>query len=137
MIKAVTAYIENNIADLTINTNLFAGGIEVDKPDKCVIVLESVPGTENYAVPHFSTDSFQFISRDTSYFGARDTAYEIHDLFYGKYACNLSLPAPDSGGDSYILMSCLGTKPFDLGRDEKGRYRFSVNLLMHMELVSS
>ena len=133
MIKQLTQYIESNVAGLTIGTNLFAGDIEIDKPDDCVLVLESVPATRNYVVPYLSRVPIQFMVRDTEYMKGRDTAETIHDLFVGREHTHILLSATASGESSYLVNSCTGNKPFSLGRDEKGRHLFSLNLTFHLE----
>jgi len=135
VIKPITQYIETQIASLTVGTNLFAGeGDDTNRPDICVFILESVPGIENYYVPTLSVKPIQVIVRDTAYQSARDTAWEIYDLFYGKYNTNVSLPAVTTGEDSYVAISTTGSEPFSLGRDAESRYTFSVNLTLYLEL---
>ena len=45
----------------------------------------------------------------------------------------------DAGGDDEVrLCSCssLQTAPFNLGRDEKGRYRFTLNFALHVRALT-
>jgi len=135
MIKQFTKYIEAQVARLTVGTNLFAGeGDDTTRPDRCVWILESVPGIQNYYVPALSIKPIQILVRDTAYQSARDTARELFDLFYGKYATEVSLPATTSGEDSYVAISTTGSEPFSLGRDAEARFKFSVNITLHLEL---
>lgn len=62
------------------------------------------------------------------------TAQAIYDELQGLRYVTL-----DAGGDDEVrLCSCssLQTAPFNLGRDEKGRYRFTLNFALHVRALT-
>ncbi len=61
-------------------------------------------------------------------------AQELYDALQGLRYVTL-----DPGGEDEVrLCSCssLQTAPFNLGRDEKGRYRFTLNFALHVRALT-
>ena len=88
MIKELTTYIGNNIAALTLGTNLYAEHLPTNAPDKCAMVMCSggmadfatscITGEDNNMVQ----GSFQVFTRATTPFQAKDLADDIFDLLH-------------------------------------------------------
>lgn len=95
MLKEVTEFIETK-AGLTRDTDIFAGHRPQGTIDACDVVLESSGGSVFFDLPERADIVFQVLSRDTTYFTARDRAYAIYDAIFkdwGHGSAGWGLPA--------------------------------------------
>jgi hypothetical protein len=131
MIKEITTYIEDNVAGLTIDTNLFAGFRPADAPDDCTTVQETGPGKSNFYLPDFVEKTVQVVTRGKTYFTTRDAALAVYVFLHGK--AGISLPVVTTG-----VLYHAGTieaiqVPQYIGQDENGLFEFSTNYIFRIQ----
>lgn len=118
--KDLAAYLDTQLASLTLATNLFTGPL-TDKPDECVALIPS-PGRESQGVhsdqSHLWYPGVQVIVRskphdyDGGYTLARTVLTTLHR-------------AAVSG---YWDVVCRQSSPIPAGQDQRNRYLFTINL---------
>lgn len=125
MLKAICKFIENQTSSFTIGDTLQAAWRPIDAPNRCTLIAESGGGSVIFDLPDRADKMIQALSRATTYFDARDDAYEIYDALHGTAGWEL----PEViAGDKYQAMVIEAVAPPQyLGIDEKGRHEFSTN----------
>lgn len=84
MIKEVTTFIATK-ANLTRDTNLFAGHRPQGVTDACDVVIESASGSVFPEIPERADPVFQVLSRAKTYMTARARAWAIYNAIYGDW----------------------------------------------------
>ena len=131
MIKEITKYIENNITEFTIDTNLFAGFRPSDAPELCSVVQETGAGKPEFDIPDAVEKTIQIITRGNSYFTARVQAMKIYAFLHGK--SGITLPVVDTGV-IYLANTIQAIQiPQYIGQDEKGLFEFSANYIFMIQ----
>ncbi len=101
------------------------------------MVLESSGGSIFFDLPERVDPVIQVISRDTTYFTARDRAYVIYDAIYRDHiygSAGWEIGPIEAGGDEYEIMTIEPlASPQYIGKDDKARFEFSVNYLMKIK----
>lgn len=135
VLKSIATFIESlSGCDLTIGTNLFVGSLPLrtpsgsEPPRRCVVILETSPGTVVPDLADWEEKSIQIWNRAESYFQAREDAYCIYESIHGT--AGWTLPAVD-GGPPYCAMviNAVGLPAIIENPNEKGLYVFSTNFI--------
>ncbi len=128
--KPLVAYVDTNLAALTLGTNLFAGDRPLDAPDACVALYERGGGTSFESIGMLSI-RIQVLTRGLTYFEARDLAFTVYNLLHGM--AGVDLPVLTSG-EAWTINTCRApTLPQLLGRDETGRTEITANYVFEAE----
>lgn len=107
-------YISSNVS-YTYVINEF----HTDTPDNCCAVILSSAGTTTRST---SSVEFQFIIRNADPEQAELLAFQIYDFFNNK--ANYEI-----GQEKVILTKGSQAVPIYIGKDDSGRYMYSVNVL--------
>ena len=121
IIDDVANEIAENIAGLTVGTNVFKGFMP-EKPDNCVQILDTGGAEPDKELPTGSP-TFQIMVRNKSYETGHDLMQSIVDLLHQKMN--------ETIGDTYFYTIFLMGEPGYLERDIKGRDVWSVNFICH------
>ena len=81
-ISDIADYIEDQVAGLTVDTNVFIGADIFDCPRKSVVASELSGHVENES--HLIQHPVQILSKDATYADARSLAYSINAIFANK-----------------------------------------------------
>jgi hypothetical protein len=133
MIKEITKYIENNVTDLVIGQNLFAGFRASGAPDDSVLVAERSGGIPDFDLPDFLQKPIQILCRAGNYHNARASAQGIYELLHGKSGITLPVVVPGQG--YYVDTITANAAPCCIGQDEKGLFEFSSNYIFRIQNV--
>lgn len=118
--KSLVDYVETQ-TDLVTDTDLFVGVEIVDAPAKCVIITETPGSNDSWSGLQIRT--VQITGKDLSYIGAETLIETVYNLFAHK-------PGFPSGSlDENIFYCDAISRPALIGRDERGSYIFTANLL--------
>ncbi len=98
---------------------IFAGSYP-DEPDNIVALL-GLPGADqpNKDVPDFEYPHFQIMVRNTGYEAGAGKLREVRELLHDQLAVELV--------NFYVLRIQAQQDGYPIGKDEKGRYEFSIN----------
>ena len=136
MIKEITAFIETK-ARLTRDADFYAGHRPQNAIEACDVVLESGGGMVYFDLPERADPVIQVLSRELTYFKARDRAWAIYDAIfrdwvYGSAGWTIGPIVP--GGDTYEVMIIEPLAPPQwMGQDEELRYEFSTNYIFKVK----
>ena len=132
MIKALTQHIDDNVASLTVGTNLFAN-FRPDTVDTCVLVQEA-GGVDDFYSPGLSSVGFSVITRGTSTMGCRDLAREVHAVV--NRMIGVTLPTVDSGEVFLVNTARTLAVPEPAGgQDARGRFEYAATYLLETETL--
>lgn len=101
------------------NVNIFVSSYP-DDPDNMIALL-GLPGSEmpNKYIGEFEYPRFQVMIRNTDYEAGAGKMREVRDLLHDQLAIELV--------NFYVLRIQAQQDGYPIGRDEKGRYEFSIN----------
>jgi hypothetical protein len=119
IINEIANEIAENIAGLTLGTNMFKGFMP-EKPDDCVLLLDTGGAEPDRELP-MGSPSFQILVRNKSYSAGDAIMKSIVDLLHQKMNETL--------GSTYFYTIFLMGEAGYLGRDAKGRDEWSVNFI--------
>ena len=104
---------------LVVDTDLFLADELDDSPDACVTVSSSPGSFRNES--GIDMQAVQILVKDTAFITTETRALEVFNLLANK-------PGFGSLGD--VFYSEVLNAPFPVDRDERGRYIFSMNLII-------
>lgn len=138
MIKEVATYIldEIGIAYWERDVTFFVGhipienrnGVDVRTMERFTALLQPTPGDVVPDLKDRADQPFQILNYNSSFFTARDDAWDFYGLLHSSSQCDL--PIIGSGADyvAYII-NAIGTPAVIENPDNKGRFIFSTNYL--------
>jgi len=131
MIKELTKYIDNNLATLTLGTNLFAGKIPPSVEGQAVVVERSDPGLRSASHGLLDTGQtpFNIIVRGAMGAGYPTPEALVNSIFtflHGK--TQVELPVAGSGVTYLVNIGC--NDPYYIGVDDKKRDSFILPVMV-------
>lgn len=132
---AVAHHIATNVAALTFTPTATGGNVFVDwmpdQPDMAVAVMSQPGRPQRSKLPH-DLPGIQLLVRGTK--DTLRTTVELADDLYSLFAgMGRQVLAADTA-DEVIVVGCTAAQssPVPLGRDDKGRPEYSLNLEFHI-----
>ena len=120
----LAAYLDAQLASLTIDTNLFVSRLP-DAPDACVALLEgsgAQPVLNMDALAKVDNPTVQVRVRDVSYPAGYAMVMSVFKTLHGLAETTLT------PGTAYVKAIWAMQSPVHIGRDEKERHEWSLNL---------
>lgn len=139
MIKEIGQYIANKTAlsgahtIFTLGGNLQIGHRPATAPDRCVVLLERVPGRQDFWLDDRVDLIVQVIARAADYHDAREDAWAAHEIL--KKIIAVDLPVVNSGPQYHVATSEAQQTPTYIGQDERGRFELSANYVIRIQTL--
>ncbi len=104
---------------------IFAGAMG-KTPDRAISIRQT-PGADPNPkwLLDFPSMQIRIRGKEEEYLDAKDKAQEVKDALLG-------LPSQDVNGDRWVSVTGIGDL-IDMGRDDNGRYEFSMNFALIIE----
>ena len=130
MIREIAQYISDEL-NWAIGPNklLIVGHRSTAAPDSCVVLLERVGSMQDPMVPNRLDFRLQVLSCSPSYHTARDMAYQVYELLFGRNRSGFEL-VPVGDGPAYWVNVVVGNAPAWIGTGPRDLHQFSCNLTL-------
>lgn len=137
-LESIAQWIENRAIGFTIGVNLFVGHIPPERsdntppPDRCVVLLENVPGAPVFDLPDRLDKPVQVLSRAVNFVDAKADNFTIYRELHGNEGLDLP-PWEAASGRDYVAMTIeANASPASIGQDNAHRWQFSCNYVVRI-----
>ena len=118
-------YISQELSDLAYGDNVYIDDMPKE-PDRAVMVASDGGPEPDFWLDYRSPDLHIVVRSDSNANWGKEKAEKIHRLLRRKSGFKL--------GD-YLIITCIAvqSEPIALGKDDRGRYKYSLNFELHLK----